>query len=397
MGNKCPSKEDPIENSSSGDEQPKRRSQFGAFDTSIMHLETAGFSNTCSSHLLSPVPPKKRLNTPNTRRKSQKKLANNISEPIEIVSSDDEDAEDCFDLVRITVGSKHSSNECKIRRIDDSSLEASWKFRTVTRSIPFSVNDVTEFKTFCSSENDPLFLVAMKIKPKMSNNLKPMECYDPNCSDKDRRREYVNFQFKNRVDFDGFLGLFRELGNFTDKVMQEAELDVAELDRYSARVLEVITAQKRKPKGGSKKQGNDLLLVFPVPFEHSEERVDAASKGMAEPKTCTDDDSDDEISGRMVQLNVSRTEDQTDNTKNETKKSRVHYLTIRQEDRERLESTEYLNDTLIDFWMQWYVPACYSCLFHSILSNPTSKDDEEGRQANEPCSCVYNAFCFYAT
>ena len=32
---------------------------------------------------------------------------------------------------------------------------------------------------------------------------------------------------------------------------------------------------------------------------------------------------------------------------------RSHFLTIREEDMDRLEHGEYLNDTLVDFWMQW--------------------------------------------
>jgi Ulp1 family protease len=35
------------------------------------------------------------------------------------------------------------------------------------------------------------------------------------------------------------------------------------------------------------------------------------------------------------------------------KKTRAHFLTIRQEDFDRLDDGEFLNDTLIDFWMQW--------------------------------------------
>ncbi len=34
-------------------------------------------------------------------------------------------------------------------------------------------------------------------------------------------------------------------------------------------------------------------------------------------------------------------------------KSRAHFLTIRDEDYDRLEPGEFLNDTLIDFWFQW--------------------------------------------
>ena len=43
-------------------------------------------------------------------------------------------------------------------------------------------------------------------------------------------------------------------------------------------------------------------------------------------------------------------------TADETKKKvRAHYLTIRREDTDRLAPGEFLNDTLIDFWMEWYV------------------------------------------
>jgi Ulp1 family protease len=41
-------------------------------------------------------------------------------------------------------------------------------------------------------------------------------------------------------------------------------------------------------------------------------------------------------------------------------KSRAHSLTICEEDNERLQPGEFLNDTLIDFWMQWYVVSLYA-------------------------------------
>ena len=33
--------------------------------------------------------------------------------------------------------------------------------------------------------------------------------------------------------------------------------------------------------------------------------------------------------------------------------SRTHYLTIRGDDFDRLDHGEFLNDTLVDFWMTW--------------------------------------------
>jgi Ulp1 family protease len=33
--------------------------------------------------------------------------------------------------------------------------------------------------------------------------------------------------------------------------------------------------------------------------------------------------------------------------------TRTHYLTIREDDKERLQPGQFLNDTLVDFWMSW--------------------------------------------
>ena len=41
---------------------------------------------------------------------------------------------------------------------------------------------------------------------------------------------------------------------------------------------------------------------------------------------------------------------------------RTHLLTIRGEDVERLEPGEFLNDTIIDFWMKW----CVGYLLHAV-------------------------------
>ena len=40
--------------------------------------------------------------------------------------------------------------------------------------------------------------------------------------------------------------------------------------------------------------------------------------------------------------------------KNSTRKSgRKHYMTIREDDKDRLTEGQYLNDALVDFWMRW--------------------------------------------
>jgi hypothetical protein len=54
----------------------------------------------------------------------------------------------------------------------------------------------------------------------------------------------------------------------------------------------------------------------------------------------------------------------------ESTTGRSHFLSIRREDRERLEQGEFLNDTLVDFWMRWYVRAdlCYNTLTYTVTT-----------------------------
>lgn len=91
---------------------------------------------------------------------------------------------------------------------------------------------------------------------------------------------------------------------------------------------------------------DDVLLVFP--FGGDKEQIDSASAGLVElgasslgavdldQKPAADDDSTS-----------------ADEEEGEKKQWRAHYLTVRVSDYERLNDTEFLNDTLIDLWVQW--------------------------------------------
>jgi hypothetical protein len=172
------------------------------------------------------------------------------------------------------------------------------------------------------------------------------------------------------------------------------------------------TRKKRKTRKSAKAKShnNKVMLVFP--FDEEEEKVDSAAEGLTEAKLvieqATAKGNDDDQSGcPEVELGMSgmqidsgesecsRTCNAIDNASKEggdydrgvspswtegdqgsdsdshlnskqvqeegamvdkvelRKKTRAHFLTIRQEDFDRLDEGEFLNDTLIDFWMQW--------------------------------------------
>ena len=106
------------------------------------------------------------------------------------------------------------------------------------------------------------------------------------------------------------------------------------------------TAIKTRSVGANKKNDaeNKLLLVYP--FDIDEELLREASRGLLE------------LGGDLlgVQEDEPSVEDQLvedDVTRVTKKPPRTHHVTIRDEDYERLSPGQFLNDTLVDFWMRW--------------------------------------------
>jgi hypothetical protein len=89
---------------------------------------------------------------------------------------------------------------------------------------------------------------------------------------------------------------------------------------------------------------NKLLLVYP--FDIDEAILSAAAAGLKE------------LGGDLLglyQAEVSlRGQLAEGYVAEEVKKpTRTHYVTIREDDKERLRPGQFLNDTLVDFWMRW--------------------------------------------
>jgi Ulp1 family protease len=89
---------------------------------------------------------------------------------------------------------------------------------------------------------------------------------------------------------------------------------------------------------------NKLLLVYP--FDVKEKLLSEAASGLKE------------LGGDLLGLDKAEmtvlAEHDEDNCATQVKKkTRTHYVTIREEDKERLCPGQFLNDTLVDLWMRW--------------------------------------------
>jgi hypothetical protein len=103
----------------------------------------------------------------------------------------------------------------------------------------------------------------------------------------------------------------------------------------------------RTRSGGTKKRDdadNKLLLVYP--FDIEDARLSAAASGLKElgGDLLGLNRADVGVQGQLGEGNVA------DGNK---KPTRAHYVTIREDDKERLYPGQFLNDTLVDFWMRW--------------------------------------------
>ena len=158
--------------------------------------------------------------------------------------------------------------------------------------------------------------------------------------------------------------------------------------RRSCRRGLLSTVSKRKKEFLGSRRGDDVLLVYP--FAADAKLIEYAAKNLNEaefhslsnpPKNHIDVDAachSSSSAAKIQEVDKSGLGDMTA-AKDEQKplvnkvKQRAHYLTIRADDYDRLDSGEFLNDTLIDFWMQWLVPhlstsaILFLCYSHGFL------------------------------
>jgi len=143
---------------------------------------------------------------------------------------------------------------------------------------------------------------------------------------------------------------------------KDAEIEFYDLERYAKALTddhqkerkERISIAGRTRSGGRKKKKdseNKLLVVYP--FGVDETVLSEAASGLKEL-------GGDSLGVENVSAidNINQPDDvQMQNSSDvedvKGKSSRMHYVTIRDEDIERLCPGQFLNDTLVDFFMRW--------------------------------------------
>jgi hypothetical protein len=175
--------------------------------------------------------------------------------------------------------------------------------------------------------------------------------YDPSSSDQINR--FVVLEFAESSRLKGFVEILQQFSCIRSVMGSDAVLDgLAAKDfcvsLFGCPFIEEDSKNQKDDKSEPwsphflrGRRNDDVLLVYP--FSGDKVRLEKAAEGLKE-------------LGAFGPPESAKTScsDTTENEE-EPSSSRAHYLTITVGDCERLEPGVFLNDTLIDFFMRWYV------------------------------------------
>ncbi len=222
------------------------------------------------------------------------------------------------------------------------------------------------------AEEDEMSFLSMRVDPTRLTGLKSFSnsyCQDVSEPNVDERRKYVVVEFRSDKDFIELLEAMRET-DLRTFATSDSKLSRFQMESYSKTLVEKNQKDKKcrmSSIGGSSKKDRhpflanrkekETLLVYPFPVTASE--VFEAVKDLKELKGISGNDiesmdvsDDDEC--KVDDLEKATSTDEAENNSSTTR-GRAHYVTVLSDDYSRLDAPEFFNDTLIDFWMQWYV------------------------------------------
>ena len=240
-----------------------------------------------------------------------------------------------------------------------------------------------------SSGGDGLSFLAMRIAPTKDNGLQKFSnAYLQNSDEDDNEKRYIVVELRSDDEFVVALdGKLRRHPVFGGYFSEESRLDRDQAKKYTIALIEddLKDKQKRASMPGKRKtrsssraakaksdsEDNKIHLVYP--FDADEDFLENACKDLTELKgmlpviedgrfhwtDSTNSENSTSDSSSSVAAAASASDDNDEGTSasvaSATSKAtaRTHYLTIRQDEMERLEPGEFLNDTLIDFFMRW--------------------------------------------
>jgi len=281
-----------------------------------------------------------------------------------------------LNLSRIAVGKKVFGAECRIvykRGMLDVYAQNSRKKAQDTRlfQIDASKDELRVMKFYYHEEHAEDTTVGsfltLQVHPTKHNKLTTYNTsYDIKTDDD--AKQYLVFEFTSAADLRNLLTMMKEEKNWHLEQFSDGSLLKAEAAPDYSASLRHSNQKGVRRRGVSKvtdafvknRAEDDVLLVYP--FAGDAKKIEEAAEGMPEagdPKL-RGAPGNQKVAHSSIQISAEQDDSSKSSNNNDAVRSehRRHFLTIQVRDLERLCPGEFLNDTLIDFWIQWYVPLC---------------------------------------
>ena len=318
-----------------------------------------------------------------------------------------------FDAARVAIGKKVFSHQCKFHiqlgssnpflrvsytRDDGATDKSKEQVHTILdgsiRELRYFLAEQDEdsdgeksMRDTSGSVGDGLSFLAMRIVPTEKNGLQKFSSsYLQNCDEDEDDKRYVVVELRSDDVFTVALDeKLRRHPVFGGYFSEESRLDRDQAKKYSGALIEddlkdkkkrASMPGKRKTRSSSRaakaKSDSDDKIHLVYPFDAEEDFLENACKDLhelkgmlpvvedgrfhwTEPANSEKSSSYSSSAAAAASTSDDNGEGASANVASAPPKAtaRTHYLTIRQDEMERLEPGEFLNDTLIDFFMRW--------------------------------------------
>jgi hypothetical protein len=213
--------------------------------------------------------------------------------------------------------------------------------------------------------------LALRVEKTKNNNLDTLSnAYKPH--DEAEEKKFIVIEFRSDKDFKNLIANF-EKTSFLKAYVSDAQIHANDVKQYCRTLIDDSKKEQwQRLKSAMSpaaartgflagKKDDDIVLVYP--FGDDGREVDAAAQGLTELQ-CVDSaateadgksegDATVELTAKVYEEEPSiETDASNEKGKGNAVKSRAVFQ-ICVADVTRLEPGEYLNDTLIDFWMHW--------------------------------------------
>ena len=231
--------------------------------------------------------------------------------------------------------------------------------------VPPDGNDPLEDsdKASCDDDTDQTCFIALCVSKSGANSLMSISNkYKPDANNNDDGKKYIVAEFRSDVAWQDFV---ENAPKSFKPYFADSKLSPCHTALYTKSLTDhskkQVSSSQRSP-GSSGRSGSlakmnehDVLVVYPFGAKMSD--IEATSEGLRELSGASliDNGRSNEIGDPSNTTSEAEGSGDGSDAIEDNKPSRAHCLTVRVGDYDRLEAGEFLNDTLIDVFLQWYV------------------------------------------